>query len=81
MEVGSNDFLQSTTSGGGGPNYRNLTVTGAATLTVADVPVTVSILCNYFANNSAGDITVTQAALSIILIGTLQTGSDVGNTR
>ena len=81
MEVGSNDFLQSTTSGGGGPNYRNLTVTGAATLTVADVPVTVSILCNYFANNSAGDITVTQAALSIIQVGTLQTGSAVVKTR
>ena len=81
MEVGSNDFLQSTTSGGGGPNYGNLTVTGAATLTEADVPANVSIFCNYFANNSAGDVTVTEAALSIIQVGTLQTGSAVGKTR
>lgn len=81
MEVGSTDFLQSATSGGGGYNYGNLTVTGAATLTEADVPATLSVLCNYFANNSAGDITVTQASLSIIQVGTLQTGSAVGKTR
>ena len=70
VQVGSTDLLPSIT---GLPSAQqgNLTATGAVTLTSADIPATASLLCS---QNNNGEASVTQASLSIIQVGTLQTG-------
>jgi hypothetical protein len=50
----------------------NLTTTGALTLGSIDTPATVSLLCS---STISDQVSVTQASLSIIQVGTLQTGS------
>jgi hypothetical protein len=72
VEVGSTDLLPSIT-GVDASQQANLTATGAVTLTTADIPATVSLLCSY--QVGGGDVvSVTHASLSIIQVGTLQTG-------
>jgi hypothetical protein len=70
VQVGSTDLLPSIT---GLPSAQqgNLTATGAVNLTSADIPATASLLCS---QNNNGTAFVTQASLSIIQVGTLQTG-------
>lgn len=72
--AGSTALLPSITGLGFGNSgtMGNLTTTGAFTLTQADIPAPVSLMCSY----QYGDdkITVTQASISIIQVGTLQTG-------
>jgi hypothetical protein len=72
VQVGSTNLLPSTTTVQP-PTSMNLTATGAVTLSSSEVPATVSLQCSY---QSSGPITlnVTQASLSIIPVGTLQTG-------
>lgn len=70
VHVGSTDLLSSIT-GLDASQQGNLTATGAMTLTGADIPATASLLCSY---NNNGTAVVTQASLSIIQVGTLQTG-------
>jgi hypothetical protein len=69
VQAGSTGLLPSVTQGPGS-QYFSLTTTGAITLTSADVPATVSLLCGENADNA----NVTAASLSIIQVGTLQTG-------
>jgi uncharacterized Zn-binding protein involved in type VI secretion len=70
VEVGSTDLLPSIT-GVEASQQGNVTATGAITLTSNQVPVTASLMCN---DNGNGTAEVTQASLSIIPVGTLQTG-------
>lgn len=72
VQVGSADLLPSTTTVQP-PTSMNLTATGATTLSSSEVPATVSLQCSY-QSNGALTINVTQASLSIIPVGTLQTG-------
>jgi hypothetical protein len=70
VEVGSTNLLPSITTVQSS-TAMNLTTTGAITLTTADVPALVSLLCSY---NNNGAVSVPHASLSIIQVGTLQTG-------
>jgi hypothetical protein len=57
------------------PSAMNLTATGAVTLTNANIPATVSLFCSYHVPTGGSiPVSVTQASLSIIQVGTLQTG-------
>jgi len=71
IQVGNNNLLQSNTTVQP-PTWMNLTATGAITLATSDVPATASLMCSY--NGSGLTINVAQASLSIIQVGTLQTG-------
>jgi hypothetical protein len=71
VQAGTQDLLPSITSPQ--PSLaENLTMTGAVTLGSTDIPATASVFCSY--QNGGQTITVTQASLSIIQVGTLQTG-------
>jgi Collagen triple helix repeat (20 copies) len=71
LQVGSTNLLPSNTTIQP-PTTMNLTATGAVTLSNAQVPATVSLQCSYLIGPET--INVTQASLSIIQVGTLQTG-------
>lgn len=71
IQAGSTNLLPSNTTIQP-PTTMNLTATGAVTLSSADVPATVSLQCSYQIGPET--INVTQASLSIIQVGTLQTG-------
>ena len=73
IQVGSTNLLDSNTTVQP-PTWMNLTATGAMTLTSAQVPATVSLQCSYQNQGATQTINVTQASLSIISVGTLQTG-------
>jgi hypothetical protein len=72
IQVGSTDLLPSNTTVQP-PTWMNLTVTGAATLSSSDVPASVSLQCSY-QPSGALTINVAQASISILSVGTLQTG-------
>ena len=70
IQAGTTNLLPSTTSPQPAQT-ENLTATGAITLGSTDTPATIALLCS----SDIGDqVSVTQASLSIIQIGTLQTG-------
>lgn len=70
IQIGTTNFPASITSPQ--PNLaETVTATGAVTLAATQVPATVSLVCS---SNIGGQVSVTQAALSIIQVGTLQTG-------
>jgi len=73
VQVGTNNLLPSTAAPSGTFFPANLTATGAVTLGTAEVPVTASLMCGSSSEGS-GEITVTQASLSIIQVGTLKIG-------
>jgi hypothetical protein len=70
IQVGSTNLLQSVAGALGTLGPANLSATGAATLASSAVPATVSLICS--ANNDS-NLTVTQASISILSVGTLQT--------
>jgi len=73
IQVGSTNLLSSiTTLQPGTASYMNLTATGAVILTNEGTPATASLLCSDEAGSQV--INVTGASLSIIQVGTLQTG-------
>jgi Collagen triple helix repeat (20 copies) len=73
IQVGSTNLLEANTTVQP-PTWINLTTTGAITLNSTQVPATVTLQCNYVQNGGTLTINVAQASLSIIQVGTLQTG-------
>jgi hypothetical protein len=73
VEVGSTELLASTTQVQAS-EFENLTATGAIALTTADVPAAVSLECSYYRGGVSDVVSVTEASLAIIQLGTLKTG-------
>lgn len=71
IQVGSTNLLESNTTIQP-PTWMNLTTTGAITLSSTQVPATVTLQCSYV--GSFLTINVTQASISIMSVGSLQTG-------